>query len=72
MLIVVAYLLQEFSWGIMQRTTENTTNGVDGRMLLEEEEEEVKDDEQEKRAEEEVEDGADLLSSQEETHTASI
>ena len=38
-------------------------------MLLEEEEEKVKDDEQEKRAEEEVEDGADLLSTQEDnTH----
>ena len=38
-------------------------------MLLEEEEEKVKDDEQGKRAEEEVEDGADLLSTQEDnTH----
>ena len=38
-------------------------------MLLEEEEEEMKDDKQEKRAEEEVEDGADLLSTQEDnTH----
>ena len=39
---------------------------MDGRVLLKEEEEEVEDDEQEERAEEEMEDdGADLLSTQE-------
>lgn len=38
---------------------------MDGRVLLERKEEGVKDDEQEKRAEEEGEDGADLLSTQE-------
>ena len=42
---------------------------VDGKVLQAKEEEEVKDDEQEKWAEEEVEDGADLLSTQEDnTH----
>ena len=46
---------------------------MDGRVLLEEEEEEVKDDEQEQRAEEEVVDGADLLSTQEDsTHAKYI